>query len=460
MNFSNQHERLPLSDRHLLLQEQMQQQQLLLQRLQQNRREQQIAELSNLHIPDIHMNTALSNARLANQGSLPLMLQRKNLQSNASHLVDIPEAQNEFQRIIALQDEVQRQLLRRKIEEEIRIANDLSRQQALAALELERQKQQVQRNTNAQLLSQFVNMDQLAARQELLSGSLGGHPSLNGRFTSNAINGRNEILGLNGLGPHPTSASLNSLNQSRNKFDLLTQVLNQRNDQISRPGVMDLQSQGFKSLEAVSNIASLESDPTGISRGRIIEETNTKSSPVNKTPVQMNIQQPELPTDKAKSNQDENSAIRSVDPSKLPKIRFFNNGNEVNEDGKVIEIKEGKSKKRKLLSKMSKEQGYTTSSSKYQRKLPLRKGIISKLAKQKSLKEQQDSSDELDNEKPKIEGKDSPKQDKGKKKRKVIGPHHDLMLEFFPSNAKENTEKKEDDKMNAANALLGFSKSS
>ncbi len=477
------------------MQEQLKQQQatnLILQRLHQNHREQQMAaELAHSRVPEMRMNTELNMARFHNQHTLPLLSQRNKttpLHGNppSHHSVLESEFQNEVHNVLALQDEVQRKLLQRKrIDEEIRIANKISQQQALA-IEMERQRQ-VQRNANAQLLSQYATIE-LATRQELLSRSLIDQQQVasNFRHPSTTIDGTNEIMRLRGMeAALSNQQSLAALNQrnSLNTAHALSHIMNQQEKQhvqhVPRPRtIMNVQSHGLNGLGGLSKHAFLtNSERRGIgisSRGKMTDNTIPKRSPINQTPNRFNSQRVEVLSDCSSDD-----SVRIVDSGKLPKIRYFNNGKEVNETGhklilakkqdeeiKVVQMKrEVKDKKSKLQSNLSKDYGEklpaVTSSrriSKFQvqRKLPMRKGIMSKLGKQKPLKrkEDEDSGDELI---PSLKSKAMG----AALKNRAEGPHHDLMVEYFPSstnNVDKKKKKKEEDKMSAASALLGFSK--
>lgn len=148
--------------------------------------------------------------------------------------------------------------------------------------------------------------------------------------------------------------------------------------------------------------------------------------------------------------------------SDLPSIRYFNSGAEIHQNGGVL-FKEDKLKKRKS-SREQRECSSTSSRSrqKHQKKLPTRSSAVSihtsnsKIIKQQSIKKLKKVATDVDDDdnSVSIRNKDS-------KHAKSRGPHHDLMLEFFPRQKKgtkkedEGQEKKED-KMSAVSALLGF----
>ncbi len=489
MDFANHINRVPTIADQMLLQQQLKQQQqqqanmiLLQQQIQRQNHQNQTEQLSNLHlVPEMRtLNADLMHARLHNQNNLSRILQAKSNEHLHGHatrplvLGTHSEIHSGLQNMYALQDELQRQVLQRKLEEEIRMVNDLKNQQALA-IELERQTL-AQRSVNtAQLLNQFSSIDQLTARQELLSRSTADNVAASGVYASGLVERSDEILGMNGLGGGlgPFSSNHGLQLSQRHQLDGLPHRLNEGGRQLSHAAINVQSHLGFKSLENVASAAPRESATSSYSRENIVEACmNSDSSSVNQsTPQQLETihTRKESFTDSSSvSLQQQRESRNGVDPSLLPKVRYFNSDHEVKEGVKEIEKKANKSsKKQKLPKKCPKELPIqsTKTISKFQRKLPLRKGIMDKMAKQKMSKKEDEKScsdDEKESQPTKRndERRSSRSNTKGKKsKKKVTGPHHDLMLEFFPFSKKEQSRKKDEDKLSAATALLGFSKS-
>lgn len=311
---------------------------------------------------------------------------------NAANMLSNPffeiELQQEYRNIAALQEEVQRQLRQKQVVEELQIIDQLTTQQALI-IEMEKQKHQ-QRVTTEQLLSQFAGIEQLAARQEMLNRFSNQLPSNFADLSS--------VLSLED--PRLLNLALQYRNQPASALTTGVQLP-------SLPGSdMNVLTNNLEIQNALINQASLLEKVSQV-------ESHTSSSTSNVVPQMV----PSV----------------TIDKKNLPKIRYFNCGSEIQENGESIASKEKPKKKKLVFSKEAKDP-----TRQKQKKISTKKAVVVKTAKTTMVKK----------------GKKGIT-DKTATRGVRHGPHHDLMIELFDKK-KKNDAKNDEAKLDAATALLGF----
>ena len=302
------------------------------------------------------------------------------------------ELQQECRNIAALQEEVHRQIRQKQVVEELQIIDQLTTQQAMI-IELENQKQQQQRITAEQLLSQFAGIDQLAARQEMINRVSNNLGQVPSNFADLSY-----ALGIED--PRLLNLALVSGNQPSSALTQGVQVA-------SLPGNdFSVLANNFGVQNALVNQASLI-EKVGHAESHTLPSSNSNALPQMVPSV-------------------------TIDKKDLPSIRYFNSGSEVQKNGEAIKVTEKTKKKKLVSSKVAKDPIRQK-----QKKISSKKAVVVKTGKTAMVKK----------------GKKGIN-DKTAKWGAKPGPHHDLMIELFES--KNNTAKNDEDKLDAATALLGF----
>lgn len=356
--------------------------------------------------------------------------------------------QNDF---MALQDNfLQHQMRRNQVAEELELINQLSHQQAMM-MELENRKQQQQRAAAAEhLLLQFSEVDNLVARQEMMN---------------QAANRLGAISNVSHLPSLPLNLAMENqlfaqrlVSNQANRPSEAAQIMEQNNRQGNIAGLTNIANRGnLLSQQDILNLSlstprhnNLNFISTQVPSS--IFTTNfagNHAALLNQVASSQNKTNASPPTSVDLPHTIINNP-RAIDNKDLPNIRYFNNGIEVQKNGKKKKKIEDKPKKKKSASKVKKE-SIAASVMKKQKTLPINKRTV----KSAPLKKRRTFSSEemISSTVPPEEGhKSSTKLIKEQKP----GPHHDLMVEIFPS--KQNKSKGDEDKMDAATALalLGF----
>lgn len=288
---------------------------------------------------------------LRNQG-----MGNNTLQMNTNNPIDI-----ECRNIIALQEELKRQENRKRLEQ---ILSQKMQEESL--LNQLRNQNNFQHNAAEQILSRFAELNKTLSRQEAVVANQGyTQPQHNVNFSADLAetlrasmmnhssnNNRNNVQEtiMNFLSqkkqihqPHPENNGMNQqLNlQDPNIHAILSNLGLGGNNSIQNSNIQNLQEQ-------IQNKLKQASLPQQGALERKLTKTQGLTSPIDSSQFINNFLNKHGDVRKESERQDPKESERQV-PKKSPKepaIRYFNNGNEVDEKGQ--EISHLPSKKRKL----------------------------------------------------------------------------------------------------------------
>ena len=369
----------------------------------------------------------------------------------------------ECRNIIALQEELRRQENKRRAEE---VLHAKMQEQALL---MELQKQATMQQTAAeQLLSQFVELDQLVIRQELLQ--YGQHQGQGGGGGGNSASAFNLDNLRSGSG-HGNSNSNNFTSQ-----ELINYMRCQGQNQNQSFGALqgldqfhghpNLQSPLNETSSFLSSLSHANPIPSGLLSS--MQPRKNLSAGMLHHPNFQGGDSRGLSSNLERQIADAHAVLsvtapRSADtlhdlPRKIPgapAIRYFNNGNEVNHNGTTnpvqIESKKRKVRREEVISidcdtpDIPKKKVCAQVTVKIEHHAaPPQKGAL-KLRKYWSSQAKEES-------------------EKVISARAAPGPHADLIGSMFPHKKTKKVKveatcnDKEEDKLDAANALLGFMK--
>ena len=366
----------------------------------------------------------------------------------------------ECRNIIALQEELKRQESRRRAEEVIQ-----AKMQEQALL-VELQKQAVmQQSATEQMLNQFVELDNqfgkldnLVARQEAIR-------ALGGQIPTDFLNN----IGIRDL---RTSSSNNSTNQDELLRSILAQEhnipglqgLRQLNGQFRMQSPLLANSNIVSSVQALERSTQAEIFGDSLSLGRQSNFNDEGLRFPNGTFDRNITESRQLLSMNAGVHLNRPNLVRK-DPE-TPSIRFFNNGNEVNQNGEALQGP-GRRKKRKIADEnqctvkdvsfpdhkkkrqnASPDHGKVNVKKEMRHAMPPKKNGL-KLRKYLSSKASKESVS-------KLETLEAPNPH--------FGPQSDHIPPKIKQEKRQVTQKtnniKEEDKLDAANVLLGLMKNS
>jgi len=382
------------------------------------------------------------------------------------------QVQIECRNIILLQEELERQLelkfnggqaynipnvANQDVLSELVKVQQLQQQQQLHQLQ---QQEQESKASAERLLAQFLELDQLVSRQEsihTLKKSLNVAALAPHAFPNMTAEHPRNPVSVDQLANIVSNGSIVNKDKFHNgkKFNQATPS-NLMSSQI----VQELSSHLPTSVESNQAIDLFKKQELTVTK---VESSHVKSSPsITKefkvTHHDRNKSPPKSLKEYVKTDNDRPEVVVSNESSAaLPSIRYFNHGVEIQENSSV-DGKEDKAKKRKLASKGRNNREHTSSRPKQkQKRLPLRKVLLAKMMTEQEVSHKKMTKNQRKSSVGNVKKTTTSKEGNGVKKSCPVGPHHDLMVNMFSKKRAENTEKV-DDKMDAANALLGFKK--